>query len=388
MVMLARPRCLRPACCWASALASSFVAKEYGDPVADAATASKMRGLSLHGLMRTVLSSHGRRVPPGRFTDSDIRDVFDLERGIRASGPSTVSVSGILSNVANKLLLQSFMASAVVGPKFCRIGSDLSNFKAAKRYRMTGAGAFDELAPGGEIKHGSLVESEYDQKLSTFAKMLSLDRTQLINDDLGAFAAIPGIFGRKASIKLEKTIFETLLGNAGSPAFFSTDHDNYLSGAGSALALAGLADAEAAFATMLGSGRRSDVDRAADPARAAELGGDRAGAGRGRADDHYRHHGHRPAQCEFLRRKIRGRQQSLFGGEYRPGQRRRRLVVFAGGPGRFRGHRGGVPQRRADADNSRARKWTSTSWGWSSAVFGISAVALLEYRGGVLSAGS
>ena len=70
---------------------------------------------------------------------------------------STVSLPGILSNVANKKLLQSYSAQPVIATKLCSEG-DLSDFKENERFRLTDVGDLERVPDGGEIKEGKQKE--------------------------------------------------------------------------------------------------------------------------------------------------------------------------------------------------------------------------------------
>ena len=225
-------------------VSQDVLAKHYGEQVVDAATARGERGLGIQGVLRRVMAAAGVAPPNGNFTDSTIRAAFEASRKLEASGYSTIGLPGILSDAANKLLLDSFVAVPSTWSRFCRISSN-PNFKASNRYRLTMKGTFQEVAPTGEIKHVTLAESENDATLSTYGAMIALTRQTIINDDLNAFAAVPRMLGRMSAIKIEKSVYTLLLSNPSS--FFAAGNANYLSGGGSALALAGLGAAYAKF---------------------------------------------------------------------------------------------------------------------------------------------
>ncbi len=44
---------------------------------------------------------------------------------------------------------------------------------------------FDQVGPAGEIKHGTLGDNTMTAQVASYAKMLSITRTDIINDDLG-----------------------------------------------------------------------------------------------------------------------------------------------------------------------------------------------------------
>ena len=223
----------------------AFLAKSYGATVVDAATCLEARGATLRTVMDAVLQRAGVSSPSHTTGDSFIRAAFEASRKLEASGLSTLSLPGILSNSANKLLLEGYESIASTWQNFAAVGN-LADFKSASRYRMTAKGEFLELGPGGEIKHLALnSEDTYSNTLKTYATMVSISRTDIINDDLNAFAALPKSIGRLAAVKLEKTVYTLLLGNSGS--FFHANNSNYLSGGGSALSISSLTAAEKLF---------------------------------------------------------------------------------------------------------------------------------------------
>lgn len=160
---------------------------------------------------------------------------FDNET-IRAAF-SSVSLPGILSNVANKKLLQSYEAQPIIAMKLCSTG-DLNDFKENDRFRLTDVGDLLPIAADGEIKDGGLIEESAKNQLDTYGKKLCLTRKMIINDDLGAFMKVPTAMGNRAARLIDQLFFSRLLSNpaqADGKALFSTNHKNLLSGASSAL---------------------------------------------------------------------------------------------------------------------------------------------------------
>jgi len=80
--------------------------------------------------------------------------------------------------------------------------------------------------------------------------MHSIDRRDLINDDLGAITSVPRKLGRGSGLKIND-VFWTIFLNNGS--FFTTGNRNYLEGAGTALGIDALKDAEVAFLDQVDS---------------------------------------------------------------------------------------------------------------------------------------
>jgi phage major head subunit gpT-like protein len=80
--------------------------------------------------------------------------------------------------------------------------------------------------------------------------MLSIDRRDIINDDLGAITTVPRKLGRGSGLKINDVFWATFLDNA---AFFKTGNNNYLSGADTVLGMEGLTKAEVAFMDQVDS---------------------------------------------------------------------------------------------------------------------------------------
>lgn len=226
----------------------SEIGEQHSERAMNEALSARMQGYSLAALVGEMASRGGMHVSPGgRITDDHIRAAFRADQQLQLtanSGFSTISLSGILSNIANKSLLTAYNA---VDPIIERLAAtrNVNDFKQHTSYRMTGVGLFEELGPSGEIKHMELSEESYTNQAKTYARMLTLTRTMMINDDLGAFLQIPRAIGRAAALKMQELFWTLLLSNPGS--FFSAGNNNLLTGANSALDIASLTSAEQLF---------------------------------------------------------------------------------------------------------------------------------------------
>jgi hypothetical protein len=175
-----------------------------------------------------------------RVTPEMLRYAFGRE--IRAAA-STIDIGGILSNVANKFLLEGFFSVERTWRNLCAV-RNVSDFKTVTSYRLIGKDQYEQVAPGGELKHGTLGEQAYTNKADTYGLLLSLDRRDIINDDLGAITTVPRKLGRGSGLKINDIFWSIFMNNA---AFFSAGNNNYLSGADTALGIDGLTKAEVAF---------------------------------------------------------------------------------------------------------------------------------------------
>ncbi|MFN9929453.1 MAG: hypothetical protein ACK54T_02095, partial [bacterium] len=155
-------------------------------------------GLGLQELLFEAAIANGYT---GR-TFRDSRRVLEAAfgRGIEA-GMTTIDVGGILSNVANKFLLEGFFSVERVWRSICAV-RNVSDFKTVTSYRLVGKDQYEQVAPGGELKQGTLGEETYTNKADTYGLMLSIDRRDIINDDLGAITTVPRKLGRGSGLKI------------------------------------------------------------------------------------------------------------------------------------------------------------------------------------------
>jgi hypothetical protein len=79
------------------------------------------------------------------------------------------------------------------------------------------------------IKHGKTGEESFTRSVDTYAKMYSITRQDIINDDLGAFDDLRSRIGMGAAMKLNDLFWVTFLGNLGT--IFTSGRTNYISGA-------------------------------------------------------------------------------------------------------------------------------------------------------------
>jgi len=158
-------------------------------------------------------------------------DFRNYHREILQAAFSSASLPGILSNVANKRLLASFDAVEQVWRQISAIGQT-PDFKAMSSYRLTGDQGFLEVAPDGELKHGTLGEESYSNQAKTYGRLMVLTRQMQINDDMGALASMFQRLGRGAALKVNDVFWTAFMDNA---AFFAAGNSNYMDGATTAL---------------------------------------------------------------------------------------------------------------------------------------------------------
>jgi phage major head subunit gpT-like protein len=159
---------------------------------------------------------------------------------------SSLTLPGIFSNIAHKSLLEGFLSVDTEWKKIVKFGS-VNNFHTYHRYRMTADFKFEKIGADGEMKHGQLGEEHYTQQIETYAKMFSITRKDIINDDLGALSDIPRYIGIGAADTINDLVWQTFLNSKTSDGktLFHADHKNLLPNTD--LDIDGLTAAELAF---------------------------------------------------------------------------------------------------------------------------------------------
>lgn len=212
------------------------------EKVLEAASKKWRHGLGLQEMLLTQARTNGCREL--KITSANIRSVLEFVFPPKIQGSfSTVNTPGILSNVANKFVVDSFNAYESTWRLIART-RPVTDFKATAGYALSGDMTFEKVGPGGEIPHGTINETTYANRADTFAKMLGITRQDIINDDLGAFNNIGRRLGRGSALALNTAFWTEFLDDA---AFFTSGNANLLTGGGSALGATGLSGARAAF---------------------------------------------------------------------------------------------------------------------------------------------
>ncbi len=136
---------------------------------------------------------------------------------------STADFSTLLTNVANKSLLQAYNTY----PSVARLISkklSANDFKTHTGVKLSGDTQFQKVAGDGELKHAVLEDSAYTYAIETYGRLFGIDRQSMIGDDLGALNSLPQLLGRGCAQCIEETFWTLVLANTSS--FFHSDNSN------------------------------------------------------------------------------------------------------------------------------------------------------------------
>lgn len=229
------------------------VEKHYSEQVLDQVDRSGMRhNFSLQQLLLQVANANGYSCRAGeRITAGNLRTVLEYcfpPAMARLGGFSTVSLPGILGNVANKEILAGYMEEDQTWKEVATT-KPVSNFYLQTSFRLLDSLEYEEVGASGEIKHGNLGQESYTRQAKTYGKMLGINRQQIINDDLGAFDDLRTRLGRGGAKKFNNVFWAAFMDNS---SFFTSGNTNYISGSTTNLGVdgVGLEAAVTAFRKM------------------------------------------------------------------------------------------------------------------------------------------
>lgn len=219
-----------------------LVAKECGKEATEAAEREYGRSLGLKDMVMLVAKANGCKEHTLSYSNLNTIAGY-LNTQAAGVGFTPISLPGIFSNVVNKSVQWGYGVPDTSWRKVAKISS-VRDFKETYHFRLGLGGGFQKVAPGGEIKNSTLTEDSYTNKAETYGAMITIDRTHIINDDLGALTEIPYQYGMTAARSQNKVIWETFLNNS---TFFSSDNNNLIT---KALSIEGLTEAQAKFAHL------------------------------------------------------------------------------------------------------------------------------------------
>ena len=203
------------------------------------AAARDFQGATVKDVAQASLSRAGRRA-----------DDFGADGIIRAA-QTTSDFPAILENVAQKALINGLEAEGTATHRgtWTSEGS-VSDFKPSSRVAIGDHPDLEHLPEGGEIKDGNVTDhgAEY-VRAESYARIVSISRKALINDDLGALTRTPRAMGVAAARKESDIVYGLLANNPtmrDDEPLFSAAHGN-LAGTGSGITVEAIGQARAAM---------------------------------------------------------------------------------------------------------------------------------------------
>lgn len=283
--------------------------KSYKEQHLESADKSFKNGIGLQQMMIMAASQNGMIFSPGeRIHTGNLREALHYAfPQIRAA--STLTLPGIFSNIANKELLAGYQEEDQTWREIAAVKS-VNDFKLVTSYRLLDNMEYEELASDGTIPRGTMGEESYTRSVDTFAKMFSLTRKDIINDDLSAFDDLRNRLGRGGAQAFNRLFWRRFLNNA---SFFTAGRGNFISGATTNLGTdgVGLSLGVTAFRKLqspAADGSRrigGNPDRLLVPPELEHVAdklymGEKLNIGSGPGEDNIYRNKYRPVPCAFL----------------------------------------------------------------------------------------
>lgn len=175
---------------------------------------------------------------------------------------TTSDFPNLLSGAGQRILLDAYRTGQPEIKQLCR-QSTARDFRAKTILRLGEMPELLKVNEHGEITHGAAAEAASSYKLATYARIFSITRQALVNDDLGAFADFARAYGVAAATAEGKILSGLITSNPvmyDGVALFHADHGNLGTGAGSALSLSSLSAARAAMRLQTGLDGKTVLD--------------------------------------------------------------------------------------------------------------------------------
>jgi len=191
------------------------VEKKFAPRIVDAA--SKYRNLGLLQLARECLRLEGHRVDPYSSPTDVIRAAFSVR-----------SFPNLLRESAYRILVSTYETMPPTCLRVARV-VETTNFMPHTLARLNAFAQFERVPQSGSIAQERIGDTGWQVKVDTYGRLFTITHQDVINDDLGAFLAIPQEAARGAIIALENLFWGTIVANPGN--FFSAANANVVTGA-------------------------------------------------------------------------------------------------------------------------------------------------------------
>lgn len=197
--------------------------------------ARQFRGMTLVEIAKDLLTEGGVNV-----RGMDKMGVAKVVFGQRMH--STGDFPLLLENVIDKMLRADYNFA----PEFWHLiarQTTVNDFREKALYQVETDNGMKEIAEGGGITYTTLKEGKQSIRVKSYAEGIQFTRQAFINDDLGAFSIIPQRFVKDWDEKRGDLVWSLLIDNVkmgDGKNLYSTDHNNIVTGVGSALSESGL----------------------------------------------------------------------------------------------------------------------------------------------------
>lgn len=177
---------------------------------------------------------------------------MEIAKRVFQSG-TTSDFPNILGVSINRVLRDAYMEAPSTFEAWCHV-VDASDFKAMDRLQLSEAPDLELVGEGGEYKTGKFLEGKESYKVGKYGRKFGVSWETIVNDDMGALARVPRLFGNASRRKVNDLVYQILTGShkmSDGKELFHTDHKN-LAASGASLVVESLSAARKAMRKQKG----------------------------------------------------------------------------------------------------------------------------------------
>jgi ATP-dependent protease ClpP protease subunit/phage major head subunit gpT-like protein len=232
----------------ATAIGDVLYARMSGKAVANGTPAEDLSGRSLLDLGAMLIQANGGKIKSWHKDRLATQVLMEGGRNSTSDFPFLTQQSG------QRILLDAYTAAVSPLKQIARQRS-ANDFRAIAVGRIGEMPELKEVKEGGEVTYGSRTEASEAFRVRTFARIFSITREAIVNDDLSAFADSARAWGIAAATVEANELYALIAGNGvvmqdGVP-LWNAAHGN-LAGSATALDLDGLSDGRLAIRNTKG----------------------------------------------------------------------------------------------------------------------------------------
>jgi hypothetical protein len=221
----------------------ALMKKYFDEKTMNVALSSRFRGFSMVELADRLIQRAGIPYRGMRKQTGHMEAYRSAENKLRASGFTSMTLSSILENAADKVLLNQYQAVETQWQKLCSVRS-LNDFKVHSQYALDPLSVFQEVSPEGDFSNLQFSDRKYSLQANSYGTRFKIDFQTWRNDDLGSINDRIGSLGMLSAQTIEMVLHMLLLQGINNSALFHANNKNYLYGANAAFSFAGLTAAE------------------------------------------------------------------------------------------------------------------------------------------------
>ncbi|MDT3684145.1 MAG: Mu-like prophage major head subunit gpT family protein [Pseudorhodoplanes sp.] len=206
--------------------------------------ARELMGRSLLDMGSLLLQANGERVS---WSNREALASQILTRNYHTTSDFPV----LLTGAGNRVLLDAYKAAECPLKRLAR-RRNAADFRPLSLGKLSEAPRLQKVGEAGEVTYGSRSEAKEGFKVETFARIFSLSRQAIINDDLGAFADSNMAWGRAAAETEADLLVSLFTANSGNGVNLDDGNPIYTTGRKNKAAAGAALDV-----TTLGAGRQA-----------------------------------------------------------------------------------------------------------------------------------